>query len=142
MLKPTVLGKKGEVVCPCDIRIHSRSKCVKMITMKTYRLQVGKTPMVTTKQIAGPFTAAVGLRRVCGRLVWWINGEAHRQGTLPARLHVATRPVLRQTPIGLRDLIGLGPGKCSRYVTKGSLSYLSSPCFSKNVLQSGVGIVH
>ena len=27
-------------------------------------------------------------------------------------------------------------------VTKGSLSYLSSPCFSKNVLQSGVGIVH
>ena len=26
--------------------------------------------------------------------------------------------------------------------TKGSLSYLSSPCFSKNVLQSGVGIVH
>ena len=28
------------------------------------------------------------------------------------------------------------------YITKGSLSYLSSPCFSKNVLQSGVGIVH
>ena len=28
------------------------------------------------------------------------------------------------------------------YVMKGSLSYLSSPCFSKNVLQSGVGIVH
>ena len=27
-------------------------------------------------------------------------------------------------------------------ITKGSLSYLSSPCFSKNVLQSGVGIVH
>ena len=27
-------------------------------------------------------------------------------------------------------------------VTKGSLSYLSSPCFSKHVLQSGVGIVH
>ena len=27
-------------------------------------------------------------------------------------------------------------------LTKGSLSYLSSPCFSKNVLQSGVGIVH
>ena len=30
----------------------------------------------------------------------------------------------------------------STLVTKGSLSYLSSPCFSKNVLQSGVGIVH
>ena len=29
-----------------------------------------------------------------------------------------------------------------QHVTKGSLSYLSSPCFSKNVLQSGVGIVH
>ena len=28
------------------------------------------------------------------------------------------------------------------HVTKGSLSYLSSPCFSKNVLESGVGIVH
>ena len=28
------------------------------------------------------------------------------------------------------------------HVTKGSLSYLSSPCFSKNVLQSGVGIGH
>ena len=28
------------------------------------------------------------------------------------------------------------------FITKGSLSYLSSPCFSKNVLQSGVGIVH
>ena len=27
-------------------------------------------------------------------------------------------------------------------VTKGSLSYLSSPCFSEHVLQSGVGIVH
>ena len=27
-------------------------------------------------------------------------------------------------------------------ITKGSSSYLSSPCFSKNVLQSGVGIVH
>ena len=30
----------------------------------------------------------------------------------------------------------------SCFITKGSLSYLSSPCFSKNVLQSGVGIVH
>ena len=31
---------------------------------------------------------------------------------------------------------------CFSDITKGSLSYLSSPCFSKNVLQSGVGIVH
>ena len=30
----------------------------------------------------------------------------------------------------------------NKVITKGSLSYLSSPCFSKNVLQSGVGIVH
>ena len=35
-------------------------------------------------------------------------------------------------------------GACcdAKVITKGSLSYLSSPCFSKNVLQSGVGIVH
>ena len=38
-----------------------------------------------------------------------------------------------------RRLWTLGGGAL---VTKGSLSYLSSPCFSKNVLQSGVGIVH
>ena len=52
----------------------------------------------------------------------------------PCSSLVQVCPACQCCPFATADRPGL--------VTKGSLSYLSSPCFSKNVLQSGVGIVH
>ena len=48
----------------------------------------------------------------------------------------------RDRPFDTVIFLGVILDRDADQVTKGSLSYLSSPCFSKNVLQSGVGIVH
>ena len=49
---------------------------------------------------------------------------------------------LQNPTLRTKGIDTLGRSMQNDQITKGSLSYLSSPCFSKNVLQSGVGIVH
>ena len=77
-------------------------------------------------------------RNPCSRLhPFATHGVAPGSAALPCCSLEATKTRRKQIrkPIGRRK-------SASILITKGSLSYLSSPCFSKHVLQSGVGIVH